>query len=93
MAHFKAQHLPYRKTSTEWEILATLAARLHHPEEAKDAYQRSLDAKFSAKAWGKLLDFYANEGDVQRSLNAAIRLSAHQHRWYYTSAVSHHVII
>lgn len=39
MAHFKAQHMPYRKTGTEWEILGDLAARLHHKEEAKDAYQ------------------------------------------------------
>ncbi|KAM0748531.1 chaps family protein [Meredithblackwellia eburnea MCA 4105] len=93
VAHFKAQHLPYRKTGTEWEILGELAQRLHHKEEAKDAFQRALDAKFSAKAWLKLLEFYAEEGDVQRSLNAAIRLSAYQHRWYmesaYPTAVAH----
>ncbi len=93
VAHFKAQHLPYRKTGTEWEILGELAQRLHHREEAKDAFQRALDAKFSAKAWLKLLEFYADEGDVQRSLNAAIRLSAYQHRWYmesaYPTAVAH----
>ncbi|ORY87518.1 Chs5p-Arf1p-binding proteins-domain-containing protein [Leucosporidium creatinivorum] len=93
VAHFKAQHLPYRKTGTEWEILGELAQRLHHKEEAKDAFQRALDAKFSAKAWLKLLEFYADEGDVQRSLNAAIRLSAYQHRWYmesaYPTAVAH----
>lgn len=88
MAHFKAQHLPYRKTGTEWEILGELAQRLHHKEEAKDAFQRTLDAKFSAKAWLKLLEYYADEGDVQRSLNAAIRLSVYQHRWYMECAVS-----
>jgi lipopolysaccharide biosynthesis regulator YciM len=88
VAHFKAQHLPYRKTGTEWEILGELAQRLHHEEEAKDAFQRTLDAKFSAKAWLKLLEIYADEGDVQRSLNAAIRLSVYQHRWYMESAVS-----
>lgn len=87
VAHFKAQHLPYRKTGTEWEILGELAQRLHHKEEAKDAFQRALDSKFSAKAWLKLLEVYADEGDVQRSLNAAIRLSAYQHRWYMESAV------
>lgn len=64
---------------------------MHHKEEAKDAFQRALDAKFSAKAWLKLLEFYADEGDVQRSLNAAIRLSAYQHRWYMESAVSYDV--
>lgn len=93
VAHFKAQHLPYRKTGTEWEILGELAQRLHHKEEAKDAFQRALDAKFSAKAWLKLLEFYADEGDVQRALNAAIRLSVYQHRWYmeaaYPTAVAH----
>ncbi|GAA5857855.1 hypothetical protein JCM8547_006006 [Rhodosporidiobolus lusitaniae] len=86
VAHFKAQHLPYRKSGTEWEILGELAQRLHHKEEAKDAYQRSLDLKFSAKSWLKLLEYYAEEGDVQRSLNAAIRLSVYQHRWYHESA-------
>ncbi|SGZ27071.1 BQ5605_C025g10045 [Microbotryum silenes-dioicae] len=93
VAHFKAQHLSYRKTGTEWEILGELAARLHHPEEAKDAFQRALDAKFSAKAWQRLLEMYADEGDVQRALNAAIRLSAYQHRWYmecaYPTNVAH----
>ncbi|GAA5965059.1 hypothetical protein JCM21900_000664 [Sporobolomyces salmonicolor] len=93
VAHFKAQHLPYRKTGTEWEILGELAQRLHHKEEAKDAFQRALDQKFSAKAWLKLLEMYADEGDVQRSLNASIRLSVYQHRWYmetaYPSAVAH----
>lgn len=79
--------MPYRKTGTEWEILGDLALRLHHKEEAKDAYQRCLDAKFSAKAWLKLLEFYTDEGDVQRSLNAAIRLSTYQHRWYMEMAV------
>ncbi|GAA5918375.1 hypothetical protein JCM6882_002785, partial [Rhodosporidiobolus microsporus] len=86
IAHFKAQHLPYRKTGTEWEILGELAQRLHHKEESKDAYQRALDQKFSAKAWLKLLEYYSDEGDVQRALNAAIRLSAYQHRWYYEAA-------
>ncbi|BGP25158.1 chAPs family protein [Rhodotorula toruloides] len=82
VAHFKAQHLPYRKTGTEWEILGELAERLYHPEEAKDAFQRALDLKFSAKAWTRLLEMYVDEGDVQRALNAAIRLSVFQRRWY-----------
>lgn len=87
VAHFKAQHMPYRKTGTEWDILGDLALRLHHREEAKDAYQRALDLKFSAKAWQKLLDFYVEDGDVQRSLNAAIRLLAYEHRWYLETPV------
>lgn len=87
VAHFKAQHLPYRKTGTEWEILGELAQRLRHRDEAKDAFQRALDQKFSAKAWLKLLEIYVEEGDVQRSLNAAIRLSVYQHRWYMEQSV------
>ena len=37
----------------------------------------------------KLLEMYADEGDLQRSLNAAIRLTAYQHRWYQESSVSY----
>jgi Chs5-Arf1p-binding protein BUD7/BCH1 len=44
VAHFKTQHVAYRKTSYEWEILADLGMRLHHKEEAKEAYQRCLDS-------------------------------------------------
>lgn len=86
ITHFKSQHLPYNKTPTEWEILGDLAARLHHREEAKDAYQRCLEKKFSAKAWGRLLEYYVEEGDVQRALNAIIRLQTFQHRWYQEMA-------
>jgi Chs5-Arf1p-binding protein BUD7/BCH1 len=74
--------MSYRKTGTEWEILGDLALRLHHKEEAKDAYQRCLDAKFSAKAWQRLLETYADEGDLQKTLNAATRLTTYNHRWY-----------
>ena len=44
MAHFKAQHMPYRKTATEWEILGDLALRLHRKEEVFPLclYQRLL---------------------------------------------------
>ncbi len=47
-----------------------LALRLQHREEAKDAFQRCLEAKFSAKALLKLLEMYANEGDLQRTLTS-----------------------
>jgi hypothetical protein len=67
-------------SSPQWEILGELAHRLHHKEEAKDAFQRCLDSKFSAKAWMKLLEFYADENDLERTLNAAIRLTTYQHR-------------
>ncbi|RSH88815.1 hypothetical protein EHS25_003043 [Saitozyma podzolica] len=48
----------FLKSGTEWEILGELALRLHHKEEAKDAFQRCLDAKFSAKALLKLLEIW-----------------------------------
>ncbi|WVQ95035.1 hypothetical protein IAU59_002127 [Kwoniella sp. CBS 9459] len=95
ISHFKTQHMSYRKTGTEWEILGELAIRLHHKEEAKDAFQRCLDAKFSAKALIKLLEMYATEGDLQRTLNVAIRLTTYHHRWYmdaaYPSMIAHYL--
>ncbi|PWN49435.1 chaps-domain-containing protein [Violaceomyces palustris] len=82
IAHCKAQGKPYQKTGTEWEILGELAMRLHHKEEGKDAFQRCVDAKFSAKAYLRLLEIYTDQRDVQRSLWTALRLTAYHHRWY-----------
>ena len=81
MAHFKTQHLAYRKNSSEWEILGELGLRLHHKEEAKDAFQRCLDGKFSAKAWLRLLEMYAEEGDLSRLLQTAVRVAVYGVRW------------
>ncbi|BEJ17282.1 hypothetical protein CspHIS471_0606830 [Cutaneotrichosporon sp. HIS471] len=93
VSHFQLQHMSYRKTGTEWEILGELALRLHHKDEAKDAFQRCLETKFSARALLRLLEMYAAEGDLQRTLNAAIKLTAYHHRWYmesaYPSAIAH----
>lgn len=82
IAHFRTQNLGYRKTGTEWEILGELALRLLHKEEARDAFQRCVDVKFSAKAYLRLLEMYTEARDVQRSLWTAIRLTAYHHRWY-----------
>ncbi|PWN22373.1 chaps-domain-containing protein [Microstroma glucosiphilum] len=82
LAHYKTQGLPYRKTGTEWEILGELALRLHHKEEAKDAFQRCIEAKFSAKGYLRLLESYVEARDVQRSLWMSLRLTAYNHRWY-----------
>ncbi|KAH9835388.1 chaps-domain-containing protein [Rhodofomes roseus] len=79
VAHFKTQHVAYRKTALEWEILGDLGARLFHKEEAKEAYTRCLDSpRYSYKPWSKLLDMYAEEGDIQRTLQVAIRVAAYQ---------------
>ncbi|KAF8594939.1 chaps family protein [Ceratobasidium sp. AG-I] len=95
VAHFKTQRVAYKKTGTEWEILGDLGGRLHHKEEAKEAYTRCLEHKFSAKAWMKLLEIYADEGDLQRGLNAAFRIACYQWRWYmestFPTAVAQHL--
>ena len=72
----------------EWEILGDLGLRLHHKEEAKEAYQRCLDTpRYSLKPWSKLLETYAEEGDLMRSLQAGIRVAAYQHGEYAELAV------
>ena len=83
VAHFKTQHVAYRKTGMEWEILGDLGLRLHHKEEAKEAYQRCLDSsRYSVKPWAKLMDMYSDEGDIQRCIQTAIRVAAYQHAEY-----------
>ena len=89
VAHFKTQHVAYRKTGLEWEILGELGQRLHHKEEAKEAYQRCLESsRYSIKPWQKLMEIYADEGDLQRTLQTAIRVAAYQHNEYAEAAVS-----
>lgn len=93
MAHFKTQHLAYRKTGYEWEILGDLGLRLHHREEAKEAYQRCLDTpRYSPKPWLKLMEMYADEGDIQRSIQTAIRVAAYQYADYTEMTVSFHLV-
>lgn len=83
VAHFKTQHVAYRKTGLEWEILGDLGLRLHHREEAKEAYQRCLDSpRYSAKPWSKLMQMYAEEGDIQRTIQTAIRVASYQYAEY-----------
>ncbi|CAI2162056.1 16777_t:CDS:10 [Funneliformis geosporum] len=95
VSHYKAHHMSYRKTGTEWEILGDLAARLHHKDDAKEAYQRCLEHKFSAKAWLRLLEFHAEEGDVHRALLAVVKLTVYHERWYheivYPTAIAHNL--
>ncbi len=89
VAHFKTQHIAYRKTGYEWEILGDLGLRLHHKEEAKEAYQRCLDAtRYSFKPWSKLLDTYSEEGDIQRTLQVAVRVAAYRYGEYAEMTVS-----
>ncbi|TFK72805.1 chaps-domain-containing protein [Pluteus cervinus] len=83
VAHFKTQHVAYRKTGHEWEVLGDLGMRLHHKEEAKEAYQRCLDSpRYAIKPWLKLMEMYADEGDIPRSIQTAIRVAAYQYADY-----------
>ncbi|ORY94733.1 Chs5p-Arf1p-binding proteins-domain-containing protein [Syncephalastrum racemosum] len=82
-AHYRSQQMPYRKTGTEWELLGDLALRLWHENEARESYEMCLDHKFSAKAWMKLLEIYAKEGNVQKALLAAVKLTVYHERWYH----------
>ncbi|KAJ3550802.1 hypothetical protein NMY22_g207 [Coprinellus aureogranulatus] len=83
VAHFKTQHVAYRKTGLEWEILGDLGLRLHHKEEAKEAFQRCLDSpRYSSKPWLKLMEMYSEEGDITRTIQTAIRCAAYAYADY-----------
>ncbi|KAI9883208.1 MAG: hypothetical protein M1823_005019 [Watsoniomyces obsoletus] len=82
MAQYKQQSLQYKKSAEEWEILGELAERLHHPDEAIEAYAACLEIRFSPKAMKGLLSLHEREGDVRSMLGALIRLIAWQYRWY-----------
>lgn len=86
--HFRAVNAPYRKSGTDWEIYGDLATRLHHREEAKDAYQRCAEQKFSAKALLRLLEIYSDESNLHRAMEVAIKLCVYQERWYHETIVS-----
>ncbi|KAI8819368.1 Chs5p-Arf1p-binding proteins-domain-containing protein [Fimicolochytrium jonesii] len=79
MAQFKNQTgnaLIYRKTGAEWEVYGDLALRLEHPDDAKEAYKLCLSQKFSIKSWLRLLDMYAEEGNITETLKAVAKLVA-----------------
>ena len=62
IAHFKTQHVAYRKTGAEWEILGELGMRLHHREEAKECFQRSLDSSRYVLFFSGLTALVSSEG-------------------------------
>lgn len=82
MAQYKEESILYKKSAEEWELLGGLAERLHHSDEAIEAYEACLDMKFSPKAMKGLLSLHEREGDVKSMLAAIIRLVAWQYRWY-----------
>ncbi|KAI9361183.1 Chs5p-Arf1p-binding proteins-domain-containing protein, partial [Zopfochytrium polystomum] len=59
------KQLLFRKTGAEWEIYGDLALRLGHPEDAVVAYRLSLEQRFSARSWLRLLSISAEGvGDI-----------------------------
>ena len=82
MAQFRQQSIEYKKSAVEWEILGELAERLHHADEACEAYQHCLAIRFSPKAMRGLLKRHEQKNDTRGMLGALIRLIAWQYRWY-----------
>ena len=86
----------YQKSAEEWEIIGELAERLHHPEEAVEAYQACLALRFSPKAMRGILKAQERQnggaGNSEKGakgdkggkgmLGPLIRLIAWQYRWY-----------
>ncbi|KAK4494025.1 hypothetical protein PRZ48_015211 [Zasmidium cellare] len=81
-SQYKQQQLAYKKSAEEWEILGDLAERLHHPDEAIEAWQACLATRYSPKAMRGVLSLYERTGDGRGMLGALIRLIAWQYRWY-----------
>lgn len=77
-----APNTTYSKSAEEWEILGDLAERLHHGQEAVEAYQHCLRVRFSPKAMKGVMNWYEKQGKYGDVLQAMIRLIAWQYRWY-----------
>ncbi|KAH0536593.1 hypothetical protein FGG08_006551 [Glutinoglossum americanum] len=82
MAHFRQQSLQYKKSAEEWEILGELAERLHHTDEAAEAYEACLGIKFSPKALKGILSMHERDGNARAMLANLIKSIAWQYRWY-----------
>jgi hypothetical protein len=81
MAQFRQQQLMYKKSAEEWEILGELAERLHHQEEAVEAYEQCLKIRFSPKAMRGMLKL-AQGQNVRDVCASLIKLVTWQYRWY-----------
>ncbi|EPS41663.1 hypothetical protein H072_4432 [Dactylellina haptotyla CBS 200.50] len=78
----KMKNLPVEKSASDWEIHGELAERLHHTDEAVEAYRNCLNIRFSSKAFRGLLAAQERARDVRGALNSIIRLTAWNYRWY-----------
>ena len=90
LARAKQEESDYRKSAEEWEILGDLAGRLHHEQEALEAYQNCLRVRFSPKAMYGVLKMYERKGSTEDMLQALIRLIAWQYRWYSEVSENRH---
>ena len=81
-AQYRQQQMQYKKSAEEWEILGELAERLHHPEDAVEAYEACLAIRFSPRAMKGVLNAHETNGDVRAVVDALIRLVTWQYRWY-----------
>lgn len=80
--HYQSQQMPYHKTALEWEVLGMVALRLRHADEATDAFQKSLEQRFSHRVLWKLLEYYEKKSNNAQILDAVVKLTAWNHRWY-----------
>lgn len=81
-AQYKQQSIPYKKSASEWEILGELAGRLHHHDEALEAFKATLKIRFSPKALKGILADQEKRKQNLRALESIIKLTAWQYRWY-----------
>jgi hypothetical protein len=82
MAQYRAQQMQYKKSAEEWEILGSLADRLHHQAEAVEAYRACLSIRFSPKALTGILKDFEHEKNTRETVASVIRLVTWQYRWY-----------
>ncbi|EHK99308.1 hypothetical protein M7I_4825 [Glarea lozoyensis 74030] len=82
MAQYRAQSLHYKKSAEEWEILGSLAERLHHQAEAVEAFRACLSIRFSPKALSGILADFEKDKNTRETVASVIRLVTWQYRWY-----------
>lgn len=63
-------------------MLGELALRLHHKEQAEEAFHACVETGFSAKSWRNLLPLYVGRHQYSQALNAIAKLTAWNLRWY-----------
>ncbi|CAJ0632902.1 16296_t:CDS:10 [Entrophospora sp. SA101] len=73
---------------TLWKSEMAHCKANHQSYRKTEAYQKCLENKFSAKSWLKLLEYCADEGDIEHALLAVVKLTVYQERWYHEIIVT-----